>query len=215
MLSCSALKLGLQPSFRHWNKYLFVIRTMAFKEKGTELQSLSPSSSVFLSIFKIEPVSYWIQSLSKTHISVEYGHSVKIWISVSGILLQRRQWLFSDFFIFCSKTFVPNMLWMILYYNQIIWLSGIVLKHIKYIYCHSLGSKLIWSSCSHFYVRWLFSQLTLCRHSAAWAYTYVSAWTTSRPKLQGLETCCFFKRYLIYRGWKLFKACKSVCSSVY
>ena len=39
---------------------------------------------------------------------------------------------------------------------------------------------------SIFYV----SQLTLCRHSAAWVYA--SAWTTSPPKLQGLETCCFF-----------------------
>ena len=42
-----------------------------------------------------------------------------------------------------------------------------------------------------FYVSWLVSQLALCRHSAAWAYA--SAWTTS-PKLQGLETCCFFKK---------------------
>ena len=32
----------------------------------------------------------------------------------------------------------------------------------------------------------------LCRHSAAWAYAY--ARTTSPPKLQGLETCCFFKQ---------------------
>ena len=41
-----------------------------------------------------------------------------------------------------------------------------------------------------FYVSWLVSQLTLCHHSAAWASA--SAWTTSSPKLQGLETCCFF-----------------------
>ena len=41
----------------------------------------------------------------------------------------------------------------------------------------------------------------LCRHSAMLAYVYASAWTTSPPKLQGLETCCFF--YLIYRGWKI------------
>ena len=69
-----------------------------------------------------------------------------------------------------------------------------------------------------FYVSWLVSQLTLCRHSAAWAYVdayaYTSAWTTSPPKLQGLETCCFFKRYLIYRGRKIVQGmqiCLFVC----
>ena len=48
-----------------------------------------------------------------------------------------------------------------------------------------------------FYVSWLVSQLTYCRHSAAWAYAY--AWTTSSPKLQVLETCSFFlmKAYLL------------------
>ena len=33
------------------------------------------------------------------------------------------------------------------------------------------------------------------------AYTSGSSWTTS-PKLQGPETCCFYKRDLNYRGWK-------------
>ena len=50
--------------------------------------------------------------------------------------------------------------------------------------------KILWSV--DFYVSWLVSQLTLCHHSAAWAYASASAWTTSSPKLQGLETCCLF-----------------------
>ena len=63
---------------------------------------------------------------------------------------QTRQRLFSDFLILCSRTFVPNILWMILYCSQIIWLSEIVLKHIECICCHSLESKLTCSCCSHF-----------------------------------------------------------------
>ena len=54
---------------------------------------------------------------------------------------------------------------------------------------------------NYFYVRWLVNQLTLCRHSVAWAYTYASAytsaWTTSRPKLQDPETCCFYVSWLV------------------
>ena len=125
---------------------------MAFKQKGTEPRSLSPSSNVFLSIIKIEPVSFWIQFLSRTHISVEDGHSAKIWIIVSGTVPQTRQRLFSDFLILCSRTFGPNILWMILYCSQIIWLSEIVLKHIECICCHSLEFKLTCSCCSHFFV---------------------------------------------------------------
>ena len=53
------------------------------------------------------------------------------------------------------------------------------------------------------------------RRPCMYAYTSASTWTTSPPKLQGLETCCFsFKRYLIYRGWEIVQGmqmCLFVC----
>ena len=78
------------------------------------------------------------------------------------------------------------------------WLIYHIVKLQIYSFLHSTLIVTKMSKC--FYVSWLVSQLTLCRHSAAWAdayayaFAYASAWTTSPPKLQGLETCCFFKK---------------------
>ena len=43
----------------------------------------------------------------------------------------------------------------------------------------------------------------------------IGVYVNTSPKVQGLETCCFFlKDTLSIEDEKLFKACKSACSSV-
>ena len=105
--------------------FLVVIRTMF---RGQKFSSFTIYPSIFIIgvNFMSIPIFLLIHCWTFSHRSVTTLHLCKRWSRSSSSVLQKEQILLEEIFSFCKYFLVPNILFRMRYWNQIVLLSRIV-----------------------------------------------------------------------------------------